>query len=189
MKKAIYILASVFFLAFIPKENETQVDVQITSSSTLYIKGTSNVNTFTCHFNTAELERKASVSYGINGMIMSFKNARMQLENNGFDCGGKMINKDFHELLKSDEHPHIYLELLKLIKHDYGYTAYVVIEIAGNKVDYAISVNHTSDSGKYSGKMDVNITDFGLTPPKKMMGMIVVREEIEINFDFDIRIL
>src|SRR5690606_21165790 len=97
---------------------------------------------FICQYSTTFLERKVNISYREDASVIAFDNAVLKLKNSGFDCGGKMINKDLHELLKSDEHPYIYLELQKLIKHNYGYTAYVVIEIANKKIDYAIPVKH-----------------------------------------------
>lgn len=189
MKTIFYITLFFLLASFLPeKTSKNECEVQITTNSTLYIKGTSNVNTFVCNYGIAALERKVNISYRKAGTVITFDNAVLKLKNSGFDCGGKMINKDFHELLKSDDHPYISLELQKFIKHDYGYTAYVIIEIAGKKNNYAIPVKQSASQGKYSGKMDVKITDFGLMPPKKMMGMIVVHESIEIHFDFDLLI-
>lgn len=189
MKTILSIALFFILVSFLPeKMSNNECVAQITANSVLFIKGTSNVNTFICNYSITSLERKINMSYREKGSVIAFNNAVLTLKNDGFDCGGKMINKDFHELLKSDDYPDINLELQKIIKHDFGYTAYVIIEIAKKKSNYAIPVNQSNSGSKYSGKMDVNIIDFGLTPPKKMMGMIVVHENIEIHFDFDVRI-
>ncbi len=36
---------------------------------------------------------------------------------------------------------------------------------------------------EFKGILKLDIKDFDLEPPKKLFGMIVVKDEIEINFD------
>lgn len=113
----------------------------------------------------------------------------MQLQNTGFNCGNRGINSDFHELLQTSKYPNINFELLSATQNKNNVEAQVAIEIAGIKRQYIVPVKTKGELAPLEGVLCINITDFGLTPPKKMMGMIVVREDIEIVFGFDLKIL
>ncbi len=189
MKTLIYFFLAVFSFSFVVNEETVQHRVHLTSESFLYIKGTSNVNTFTCVYDAATLSRKVPVQFTRSNNTMHFKNVKMQLQNTGFNCGNRGINSDFHELLQTSKYPNINFELLSATQNKNNVEAQVAIEIAGIKRQYIVPVKTKGELAPLEGVLCINITDFGLTPPKKMMGMIVVREDIEIVFGFDLKIL
>ena len=159
--------------------------IEILPDSELSISGDTNINKFRCEFNTFYLEQHREVIYSQKGNTLSFKNAILTLKNEGFDCGNRAINKDFHSLLNTSEYPKITLELMELIftKENNGH-ACVKITIAGRQKTYVVPVDITlATTSRFIGKMKLNIGDFGLQPPKKMLGLIVIKEEIDINFD------
>lgn len=188
MKSLYYIFGMLLLFSFTTKEDYKH-HVKITANSSLFIKGTSNVNTFTCNYNKTKLERKIPVEFRRNGKTLHFKNVHMQLDNLGFDCGNRGINRDFHELLQTEAYPKIDFHLLEVDKSASKPQAHVAIKIAGKKKKYTFPVEVFENSTKIDGLLCLNITDFGLIPPRKMMGMIVVREDIEINFSFEIQVL
>lgn len=187
MKTYITLFLALFFFSFTGNKNTKQYTVYITSESFMYIKGTSNVNTFTCVYDAATLSRKIPVTFKESGNSMHFSNVEMRLKNTGFDCGNKMMNKDFHELLQTDKYPEIHFKLLSIIETPDRLTAQVAIEIAGIKKHYSFPIEENGELAPLEGVLCLNITDFDLTPPKKMMGMIVVREDIEIVFGLDLK--
>ncbi len=187
MKTYIPVLIALLFFSFTTNKAPKQYTVYITTDSFLYIKGTSNVNTFTCVYDAATLSRKIPVTYTEMGNTMHFSNLEMKLKNNGFNCGNNMINKDFHELLQTEKYPNIRFELLSINKAAHKMTAQVAIEIAGIEKHYSFPVNPNGELAPLEGLLCLNITDFDLKPPKKMMGMIVVREDIEIVFGLDLK--
>lgn len=183
-----FVLAALCF-SFVVKEEIIQREVLITNESFLYIKGTSNINTFTCVYDAATLSRKVPVQISHSNNTMHFKNVKMQLQNKGFNCGNRGINNDFHDLLQTNKYPNINFELLSATQQKSSVQTQVAIEIAGIKRQYKVSVKTNGELAPLEGVLCVNITDFGLTPPKKMMGMIVVREDIEIVFGFDLKVI
>src|SRR5690606_32591950 len=180
----------IFYLIFIwcPKgwaQNDLGLKaIEILASSELSIKGDTNISEFGCVFNTIYLEECREVIYKKNGNDINFSNAVLSLKNKGFDCGNKAINKDFHSLLKTKTYPIITLELTKitLTGQKIG-EARVKIMIAGAKREYMVPVSILSEpTNRFVGKLKLDIKDFNLEPPKKMFGLIVIKEKIEIDF-------
>ena len=188
MKSLAYFLFAAISFSFVINEEVIQREVLITTESFLYIKGTSNINTFTCVYDATTLSRKVPVRFTQNNNTMHFKNVQMQLKNTGFNCGNRGINNDFHDLLQTKKYPNIHFGLLSTTKNKGEIDAHVAIEIAGIKKQYKVPVKTNGELAPLEGVLCVNITDFGLTPPTKMMGMIVVREAIEIVFAFDLKV-
>jgi hypothetical protein len=189
MKTFAYFFLAAMSFSFVINEEVVQREVFITTESFLYIKGTSNVNTFTCVYDAATLSRKVPVRFTQDNNTMNFRNVKMQLKNTGFNCGNRGINNDFHDLLQTSKYPNIHFELQRTVKQRNGIDAHVVIEIAGIKKQYKVEVKTDGELAPIEGVLCLNITDFGLTPPRKMMGMIVVREDIEIVFGFDLNVI
>lgn len=159
--------------------------VKILSSSELSIKGDTNISEFGCEFNTFYLEECREVVYTRNGNNILFKNAVLSLKNNGFDCGNRGINKDFHSLLNTKEYPNITIELTGItLKKGEKASANVLITIAGKKKEYTFLIDiFSTPLNRFVGKLKLDINDFNLEPPKKMFGLIVIKEEIEIDFN------
>lgn len=192
MKRILFILLFFVLVSFTESNPITsKKSVLITHKSELFIKGTSNINDFKCQYNIKNLNEPIGVHYRKANGVLKFHNSTLVLENNGFDCGGRGINRDFHGLLKSDIYPEIILRLkeIKLKPHKNNTAdALIEIEIAGLKHSYHMETEfQLDDDWHISGLLKLNINDFNLEAPKKMLGLIVVSEEIEINFKLVIK--
>jgi hypothetical protein len=187
MKKIFFSLLCVLLVSFstinVLKNSKS---ILVASESELYINGTSNVTDFKCGYNITNLDHPIRIHYENIKDVIIFENSTLILENNGFDCGGKRINKDFHGLLKSEVYPQITLKLkeVKLNPNKKNKAeALIEIEIAGLSHSYLMSTEFYHDQDwMISGKLKLNIQDFNLTAPKKMLGLVVVSEDIEISF-------
>ena len=163
--------------------------VQVLPSSELSITGDTNINSFECVFDTSYLKELQAVSYLLNQSTIDFQGAKLTLETRGFDCGSKPINRDFNELIKADKYPQIFLELnrVELISPTKG-IASVYITIAGKQKLYDIPINiEKGEISHLQGKLELSINDFGLVPPKKLFGMIVVKDDIQISFNLKVK--
>jgi len=181
----LYSLFLIFSVKGFAQNDFATKTIKILATSELTIKGDTNISEFECVFNTIYLEEFSEVAYIKSGNNISFKNATLSLKNKGFDCGNKVINKDFHSLLKTKEYPIITMELTKITidKYQKG-KAFVKITIAGIKREYTFPINViSSPMNRFIGKLKLDIRDFNLEPPKKMFGLIVIDKEIEIDFN------
>jgi len=192
MGKVLYIATLFLLMAFDLKDpSANNTVVYIAAESSLRISGTSNINTFTCDFNTVEMMAPIPVHYVRAGSKYIFHKADLILDNLSFDCGNRGINKDFHALLKSKEYPHILIRL-KEIETDSGNTSHlnakVDIEIAGRTNTYKIPIKfELRENMCILGELKLSLDDFQLKAPKKVLGLITVHETITINFDLAIR--
>jgi hypothetical protein len=171
--------------------------VQIAQESHLVINGHTNVNTFSCGYNGNFYPDTLSVNTIATSGCLRFKNADIRLKTELFDCSNKMMNPDFRNLLKSDQYPYIRIKVLEIDKNPGQVKNYLVsnydrnmllltvaITIAGQKKIYNLPIEVAGDRNNnfYKGHLKMNIRDFGLTPPRKMLGLVVVDEMVSIDF-------
>lgn len=173
-----------------------QVQIQIDAdSSELKINGTTNVNTFTCAYQGELPEERLKINVIPSDTSQILRGARLKLKVTAFDCGKKRMSNDLYELLQYQENPYIYLDIAEIWKnvdekksqYETVYQTQTIFTIAGNTEKYQLDVvssnNHPVTA---TGEHELNITDFGLTPPKKFLGMIKVDKMITIKFKLNI---
>jgi len=94
-------------------------------------------------------------------------------------------------MLKTQRYPNIALDLKEIIinpKNPNENIALLNISLAGRSKLYSIWLNvNQSDKINASGCLKLNLSDFNLEPPKKMLGLVVVDDAIEINLDLKIK--
>lgn len=172
------------------------VDFQIQEHSKLSLKGTTNVNKFSCDCGQKFRPQIVNAAASANRTAVTFSQTVLTLRTMSLDCGNKMMNKDMYKTLKAEEYPNITIELKKAVFPP-GVTiddcaewveldAETVITIAGSARRVPLKVNARSIAANRfqfrSAKM-LKMTDFGIQPPTAMMGAVKVRDDIEIQFD------
>lgn len=163
--------------------------IKLMPDSTLEIQGKTNVNKFNCIFEITNIDDPLKVNFQESENALKFRNTQLLLDNDCFDCGNNMMNKDLRKLLKSDEFPHIKLALVEVHKTSKKNQALAEVDIsmAGNTKRYLLPVNVSSNKQlSYSGSMDLDINDFELEAPKKLMGAVKVSNLIKIVFDLKV---
>lgn len=177
-------------LAGIAQPSVETREIEILPESSLSISGNTNISQFECEFNTVCFENQSiTVNFSEKGNVLDFRNSILPLENTNFDCGNRRINKDFRELLKTEKHPEILLKIQQIEMSDQQ-NAHVTLnfEIAGKDKNYRFPVRVTGeDQLCFEGKLALNIKDFDLEAPSKIFGLIVIEEEISINFKLNIK--
>ena len=191
MKKIVLLLIVFMAFAFTTNVMYNDTSVLITSESHLFIQGRTNVNKFKCEFNINQIDEPIPLYYKVTDNKMIFEKARLTLDNHCFDCGSKGINKDFRALLKSDEYPEIELHLKEIKKIETNpaeVNALLELYIAGKSKSYRMPLAiDDNENICVSGLLKLDITDFDLVAPKKALGLIVVSEDIEINFQLNFK--
>ena len=165
--------------------------IMITTESLLVVRGTTNVSTFTCGFDVSAFKRPISVTYRIENDKWVFDKTALVLNNECFDCGGKTINNDFQNILKSKVYPQITLylnEITDLENQSNNVLAFIDIEIAGITKKHSVPVKFKKDKDLLiTGNLALSMEDYNLIAPKKLFGLITVHDTIKIYFQLAIQ--
>ena len=98
------------------------------------------------------------------------------------------LDKNMHKALKAEEHPDITFKLLRFENRPApaaGLRAIGVLRVAG--VDRQVAIDVTTERKGAAlvvkGTLALLMTDFGITPPKAMMGMLKTDPKVTITFE------
>lgn len=180
MKKCIYIVVLLFLFGF-SKTDKTIVN--ISSKSEIVIHGESNVNSFQCDYNQKLIATELTVRHYNKNNKTILDGATFLLKSKGFDCAHRMITNDLKEVLKAEKYPNIKIDIIELKKVSNKVTAVSNITIAGEKKQYEIPVEINEETKNVKGELKLNIKDFKLKSPKKILGLIKLNEEVTISFN------
>ncbi len=186
MKFLVYIQFVLVVLIFhISTYKSAKVD--ILSTSHIAIQGSTNVNSFSCIYKNEIQLSDNVVNYFIEESQIKLKDTELLLSTSAFDCGNKGMNKDFKSLLNAEKYENIKIKVLSIIPDNDCVYVIADIKISGFTKEYKFIVN-ASDDGSFKGSLDLNICDFGMKPPTKMLGLVKVDETITIDFDVSFKI-
>lgn len=180
MKKLIYILFLFLFLGFSIIE---KTKVTITDKSEILIIGKSNVNQFQCEYNQDLIHSEIIVSHFTKNNKTILNNAVIEIKSEGFDCAHKMITRDLKTVLKSHEYQNIIVVINELVEVKSGLIAKVSVVIAGVEKKYELPITFNTKDNNVKGNLKININDFNLKAPKKVLGLIKLNNEVNIYFN------
>jgi hypothetical protein len=166
--------------------------------SSLNINGSTNINAFSCRCTEAFPFHPFSMSVDDN-CNATFHDTKLKILVRSLDCGNILINQGMFKALNSDEHPHITIELLKAIqgkdnrqldsKNWSNIRALTRITINGKSREHWLNITARKLAGEqfhFVGTKSLTMTEFGITPPVAMLGMIRVKDEIRVDVDMEI---
>ncbi|MEP1035029.1 hypothetical protein [Ekhidna sp.] len=181
-------------------DNEEPYYHQVTiMASSITIHGQTNVNRFKCGMHQPALNDSIVVKNIWSNFKLDFEGLQLVYKVQDFECGLKLMNTDFQELLKAEEEPYLLLELNSITLHpgndafeELDVDAEVGIFLAGVekhiKVPCVKVYNHSSAHMTLQGKKDLQMTEFEIEPPSKFLGMVKVNDEIEIEFEISMKV-
>ncbi len=190
----LHFICLVFWLTILISWKQMDVTYWIISSdSSLEVRGSTNVNKYSCtipHYDQADTLQVVRSAFGI-GLSGSLT---LSIEN--FDCHNLMMTKELQKTLKSKEFPNIYIQFLSLNELPmlsvtplpvYGL---VDIKLAGYLKRYKVNYQISKDLRgviHLVGTRTVNFSDFALIPPKKLGGLVRSEDELTVVFNLNIR--
>mgnify|MGYP001365093456 CR=1 FL=1 len=152
----------------------------------LVINGESNINKFSFSYMTPLLARSDNASKGAEDERIDFK-----IPVHRFNPDDLRMYDDFLTLMKAREYPYILISLLSAnsnreISSGISRDERISVTIAGVTREYTVNctLDHCNEDLVLSGMQTVNLTDFGLTPPVRLSGIIKVKNEISVRFGF-----
>ncbi|HEX5172319.1 MAG TPA: hypothetical protein VFW11_24255 [Cyclobacteriaceae bacterium] len=194
--RLIFLFLTFFFLNSEPAVNKGKWVID--AASKILIHGNTNVNKFVCQTNS--FERMDTLEYTPDEKSpcnIVFSQTRISIPVKAFSCGNDMITKDFLETLKADRHPVLTINFLSIkdftaAQNGGAVLGEVAIVLAGVSKKFNIRYTLRRDSKDtflLTGKQPVCFTDFQLKAPRKMMGLIQVQEDLEVEFFMRLKVL
>ncbi len=182
----------VFLAAWISLFNSGESEkptVVLMKDSYLKINGSSNINNFSCRYDFEAYYHKNRFSASYYDGVYSLDTLKVKIPVGNFDCGNRMLKKDFLKTLEYQSYPFITMQMqqLELGIHTDKRNSLVDLNIGGasklQKVNYRLkAIDETAFI--LEGKTHVDITDFNLKPVSRFFGMIKVDKDVEIRFLF-----
>ncbi|MEO5911216.1 MAG: YceI family protein [Pelobium sp.] len=165
----------------------------INKSGYLQVKGSTTVNTFTCvipnyiHPDTISIYRNKS-TIKLSGEIA--------LSVNAFDCHNAMMTAQLRKTLKAAQYPHIKIRFISLSELPLlgnqkeqvkGWVEIVLANVTKRyEVDYQL-FKDAQNTIHLTGLQDVNFSDFKLSAPSKLGGMIKTDDRLGIEFQLQFK--
>ncbi len=154
-----------FFLISIIKINAQENFVKI--------NGSTNVNNFEC------INNKFKAETGV--YYFSEKNLpNIVLKVIDFDCGNRMMTRDFQKILNAEKYPDMIIKFINFTKTQKSFLAVVEVKMMNQSKRY--NIEFRIENNKLIGRKNVKFSDFNITPPKRMGGMIVVKDDLNLTF-------
>ncbi len=165
------------------------------SSGRVSIAGTSNIHEYTASTTAVRVTRVqlASTVTGPNFWDDVVKPGAVEAFDVAIAAGSlsspkEGLDKNMHKALKTDAHPDITFRLRRLESRAGaagGLRGVGVLQIAGVEREVAIDLTtERKDAGlNVHGELQILMTDFGIAPPKAMMGMLKTDPKVTIAFD------
>lgn len=173
--------------------------VNIDENSRLMLKGSSNVNQFSCDCQQKFPQSHFLLETKDDGSKAVFKGSVLQIATQELNCHNKGINKDLCEALKSKQYPYIKIELTEAAQHaslgagqwsNIDATALITITNVCRKIPLQIKgTKIIGNQYRFVSSRSVKMSDFGVKPPEALFGFIKVNDDIAINFDLLVNIV
>lgn len=169
---------------------------KILPGSRVYLEGTTNVNKFKCDCGN-DFE---TTVYRIKQIVrnrMEFSNTILLMPIIYFDCKNRKMDRDLQKALKAEQYPQVRIDLETITVSEASLAsndgtnwthakAEVSITLAGVTQRHEILVKGKKGPEfqyLFSGNKSMKMTDFNITPPEALFGMIKVNDQITFYFD------
>lgn len=159
----------------------------VLAESKLVVDGTSNVHDWTIE--AKAMSGKASVTLDA-GDLKAIKSLDFSVEVEQLKSGKSGMDKNTFKALKSTSHKNITFKLVKVIKittiSDNNYTIETQgdLTIAGvtKRINQSFTVKLTGKKMVFTGKQKIDMTVYGVEPPKALMGTIKTGKDVTVDF-------
>jgi len=177
-----------------PAEFQNTIQLQLLDNSSLVIKGTSTLHSWDVE------AREFSVGFEVPSKWFEsdedWEGSDIQLLRvvapvHELDGGRSRMNRDLRDAMNADEYPEIEFEWrdITIEREDGGGYSFKVkgsVSIAGQTkdIEFESSVNKEDQNIiRATGEVELKMTDFGIDPPRALLGTIRTGDKIKVEFD------
>lgn len=166
----------------------------VMQGSSLTVNGSTNVNKFQCDITDYSLPDTITCVKQSKSQTLPM-NGKLKLDIESFDCHNRMMTSDLRKTLKYKDFPKLIIKFISInsfpnFKNPTKITGTVDIGLAGVTKRYDISYVFSVDNNNMvhlKGDRAVTFTDFNLTPPSKLGGVIKAKDELLVEFKLNLK--
>lgn len=158
-------------------------------SGTITVEGTSNVHDWSC-----ETSQMAGALQGdlTGATLAGLEGGRLTIPVQSLECGNGTMNRLMRGALKSDANPTIQYTITRAevgapdAQGRHTVTANGQLAVAGQTQSVRVraqAVPAANGSFRLNGNVPLTMTQFGVDPPRAMMGAMRTADAINISFD------
>ncbi|RAR47753.1 YceI family protein [Flavobacterium lacus] len=146
----------------------------LVSTKQFSVQGTTSIGGFECNY---DMNAKDTLFFNQPNKT---KKVIQSVPVKSFGCGNFILNNDFRKTLKEKEFPNVRIELSNFKKNAQNYSCDLTLNLVGKQKIYK-NLPLEFDKNRLNGMITLQFSDFDLTPPKKIGGMIKIKEEIKLS--------
>ena len=194
----VLIIVTILFVGASPADKDPAgrniVKWVVEKNSTLQVAGKSNVNNFTCTI----------IEYAAKDTIICIDDpsrpiklsGELQMDVLSFNCNSSLITKDLRKTLKAETYPTFNIRFLSLqsmpsLQHATELIkGCLEVELAGVVKKFELYYAFTGIGAGYfqlKGSHKFCFSDFKLSPPRKLAGLVKIKDEFDVNFQLVLR--
>lgn len=159
----------------------------VLTESKLVVDGTSNLHDWTIEAKAMSGKASATIEAGD---LKALKNLDFSVEVEQLKSGKSGMDKNTFKALKSTSHKNISFKLVKVVKmttvSDNNYTIETQgdLTIAGvtKRINQNFTVKLIGKKMVFTGKQKIDMTVYGVEPPKALMGTIKTGKDVTVDF-------
>ncbi|MFO8235510.1 MAG: YceI family protein [Bacteroidales bacterium] len=155
------------------------------------ISGRTNVNRFKFIYDSTKAE-KVNVDKEVNYIDSASDEVTFELPVRAFDSKNPIMNRDFYEMLKATSHPKIYVSIKKSVLESIAQgnpsdSIDMKLTLVGVTKKIHGELQNAEEKALLKGLTKVNLKEYPLDFPSKMLGFVNIDEVVSINFDVVIK--
>lgn len=156
-----------------------QEQVLIVREANLVIRGKTSIGKFDCHCAVQAESDTIVLGKTLKEGVLQFT-----IPVESFDCGKRLLNKDFCKTLKSGEYPNIKVILQSFEKVAGHYSGDMRLELVGKDKlldNVAFQTTRNEDQSFLSSQIDIELSDLELKAPSRFFGIIKLHDRLSIE--------
>lgn len=162
----------------------------VQKTSTLRITGKTNVAGFGCDIKGYYSPDTILYSKADDPKRLVPLKGALSIDVNNFDCHNRMLTNDLRKTLKADQHRYmsvrfVALERMPAFANNRDVVkGWVEVELAGavKRFEICYKLEKTGSVIQLNGARSFSFSDFKLTPPQKLGGIVKVKDDFFVDF-------
>jgi len=169
----------------------------IQRGSSLSIDGRTNINKFACEISDYSHADTLTITKNQNDNTVEMMGG-LTVNIEGFNCHNAAINADLRKTLNTAAFPTMLIRFISMNKFPAlspigdQVIGIAEIELAGVRKRVELTYTFKTDENKkvvLQGIKSVKFSDFNLIPPKKLGGMIQAKDNLDVLFYLDLKLI